>query len=234
MTSIPIPSGYDRLMEAFAANGHTDVSAERPRRPGLLRACRAPHRTIRVSLGPTDDAFSDNGMRIIRTTVLSPRASAFAERFMGYASPRVPGPRADPRQAAPARGAGRLCAALQRPSSARAAAAGTSAARAWPRRRHHDQNRSKPPQASIAAFPLVVALFWMRMPHSGENMQVSGPRAVLRCGTARLKCIVTTRQMPPDQPRRQPTRRSPTNLSCTRSAWPTPSCSANASRPGRC
>ena len=30
------------------------------------------------------------------------------------------------------------------------------------------------------AFLLVGALFWLRMPHSGENMQVSGLQAVLR------------------------------------------------------
>jgi putative transposase len=45
-----------------------------------------------------DGVLVGNGMRVIKTPVRSPRANAYAERFVGDASPRVPGPHAYPRR----------------------------------------------------------------------------------------------------------------------------------------
>jgi hypothetical protein len=51
-----------------------------------------------------DDVFVGNSTWVIKAPVRSPRANSFAGRFVGTLR-RVPGSRADPRRAAPARGA---------------------------------------------------------------------------------------------------------------------------------
>jgi hypothetical protein len=65
------------------------------------------------------------------------------------------------------------------------------------------------------AFPWVAELFWLHPLLPDENMQVSGVRAVPQSWSTRLKCTVTTRRKPPDQPASEVTRQSPTKLTCT-------------------
>ena len=89
-----------------------------------------------------DDVFAGNGTRVIKTPVRSPRANSHRGAVRGNASPRVPGPRADPRRAASPQGPGRVRPALQRPPAAPGPAAGTSAAPARPRRRYHRPDRA--------------------------------------------------------------------------------------------
>ena len=53
-----------------------------------------------------DGVFAGSGTRVIRTPVRSPRAKLVRGAVRGHATPRVPGPRADPRRAAPPQGPG--------------------------------------------------------------------------------------------------------------------------------
>ena len=81
-----------------------------------------------------DEVFAGNGMRIIKTPVRSPRANAFAERFVGTLRRECLDHLLILRRTASPQGPGRVRPALQRPPSAPGPATGTSAARARPGR----------------------------------------------------------------------------------------------------
>jgi hypothetical protein len=52
--------------------------------------------------GPFDEVLRTEGARIVKTPILSPRANAFAERWVRTARPGMPRPHLDPRTAPPA------------------------------------------------------------------------------------------------------------------------------------
>ena len=90
-----------------------------------------------------DEVFAGNGTRVIKTPVRSPRANSYAERFVGTLRREcldhvlILGERHLRRRA------GRVRPALQRAPSAPGPAAGTTAARARPRRRYHRPDRAQ-------------------------------------------------------------------------------------------